>query len=339
MGKIQRYINGLVATNECNLDCNYCYLKLQNYGLEQKTCEHKYDIAYIKRAMSVERWGICYISLCGKGETLIDKWVVDLACALLEAGHYINIINNGTMTQNLKYMRESFSHEQAERTMLTFSFHYTEMKRKNILEEYLNNVKTMKENGFTVYIHLTLADEYIPYLNEIKELCIEKTGIVPQLGIVRDESDRTKEEVLTKESMERYFKLAEPFHSPYFELSRRLYEDQCVTKYCYAGELGVLLDFSTGYMKQCLCNNVGYNVFEHIDRPVSFSRVGLGCEAPWCYNPALQIFGLIPGQDYPYFSDIFAGERKDCTSEIMIDALDTKLADDYVKAHPEKHEV
>ena len=93
-------------------------------------------------------------------------------------------------------------------------------------------------------------------------------------------------------------------------------------------------NFSTGYMKQCLCNGIGYNVFEHADEPISFKRVGPNCKAPWCYNPALQIFGMIPGKDYPFFSDIFAGDRRGCTSQKMIDAFDIKLADEFLKTIP-----
>lgn len=330
MSKIQMYINGLVDTNSCNLECSYCYLKLQGYGVPSKPCSYRYDIPLIRKAMSKSRWGTCYISLTGKGETLIDKWVIDLGRALLEEGHYINFINNGTMTENLRYMRETYTHELAQKTMLTFSLHYNEMKRKNLLDDYFENVRSMKKSGFTVYMHLTLADEYIPYLDEIRERCLNEVGILPQAGIVRDETDRTTEEALTQQTIERYYELAASFHSPYFELSKQLYEEKCNGQYCYAGELGVLINFSTGHMKQCLCNEYGYNIFENPDEPVALERVGSTCKAPWCYNPALQIFGMIPGKDYPLFSAIFAGERRSFTSDVMIEALDVKLADEFI---------
>lgn len=329
MEVIQRYIGGIIDTNCCNLSCDYCYLKLQGY--QGKGCTFKYDIQHIKKAMTKERWGICYISLTGNGETLIDRRVVDLTRALLENGHYINILNNGTMTENFKYMRETFTREQAERTMISFSFHYHELKRRNIMDEFFDNIRAMKESGFTIFISLTLADEYLPILDEIKQKCFDEIGIIPQVGVARDERDRTTQRVFSSLPEDEYWKVGATFDSPFFSVQKRLYKENCAEEYCYAGELGVLLNFSTGIMKQCLYNEVYCDVFYDIEKPIPFKRVGYSCDAPWCSCCALQIFGMIPGKDFPYFSEVFNGDRRRFASEKMLGALSTKLADEYLK--------
>lgn len=326
MEKIERYVQGTIHTNGCNLECSYCYLKLQ--GNKAHGADFAYDLEHMRKAMSKERFGCCFISLTGDGETLMDVRVVELARMLLEEGHFLNIINNGTVTKNLKYMAESFSEDQRHRTMLTFSLHYNELKRKNLLDLYFENVRMMRDAGFTIYLHLVLADEYIAIADEIRDRCMKELGVWPQIGIVRAEQDENDRSVFSGLSEEEYFAAAERFESPYFELQRALYKDRCVDEYCYAGDLGVLLNFSTGYMNQCMCNyEEYYNVFENLNERVRFKRVGNNCKAPWCFCAPFQILGMQPGKQYKSYSDIYAGERAQLASKEMLYALDVKLAD------------
>lgn len=331
MSAIERYVQGTIYTRGCNLNCSYCYLKLQEKV--QRGTHPGFSLSDIRKAMSKERWGVCYIALAGDGETLIDRSTVDLCHVLSENGHYLNVINNGTMTEHLRYMNEIFTPEQKERTMLTFSLHYLELKRRSLLDTYFSNFRSMREAGFTVYPHMVLADDYLPVIDEIKQHCIEELGILPQIGIVRDERKNQGERIYSSFSREDYFRIADSFESPYFELQKKLYEENCAREYCYAGELGVLLNFTTGKMRQCVCNPETVQVFQNPSAPVPFHRVGNSCMSPWCFCSSLQIFGMVPGKPYPTYSDMYTGERRKYASGRMLDALSTKLADEYVKMH------
>ena len=146
MEKIERYIHGTINTLGCNLNCNYCYLKLQ--GVPQTTeSKFEYSLNTIKKAMSRDRWGCCFISLCGKGETLMDSKVIDLMKVLLDNGHYINISTNGTMKKNMHIMIQSFPKDYIERTMLTISLHYNELKKRNLLDQYFSNIRALRTFG------------------------------------------------------------------------------------------------------------------------------------------------------------------------------------------------
>ena len=257
----------------------------------------------------------------------MDPAVVTLASTLLDLGHCLNIINNGTQTENLRRMATTFTPSQAERTMLTFSLHYNELKRRNLLPQYFSNIRMMKAAGFTIYIHLVLADEYIPEADEIREVCEKELGILPQLGIVRDEHTDAHRELYTSYSPDTYFAVADTFHSPYFDLQHLLYQKGQVTEYCHAGDKGVLLDFSTGVMRQCLCNYKGCNVFNEPDEPIRFQPVGSECGAPWCFCAPFQILGMIKGWDLPSYRDIYAGPWRNFVSDELLNALSVKLAE------------
>lgn len=327
--KIQRYVQGTFNTFGCNLNCSYCYLKMKRiYNIGQS---FPYGIEYTAKAMSADRWGICYISLTGDGETLLSEEAVDLAYYLLKEGHYLNIINNGTQTHSLEYMCKLLDEESVSRLMLTFSFHYLELKRKNLLDRFFSNIRMMRNKGFTVYIHMVLCDEYFPDCEQIKKRCIEEVGILPQLGMIRNESDKDDERRLTSYTEEEYYKMADSFHSPYFEMQKSLYKENCSKEYCYAGRLGVLLNFTTGIMRQCVANDRPVQVFEDIEKEIAFEEVGLHCNSPWCYCSTFQIFGMIAGKDYPTYCMIFENGTNQYISQNMKYALDVKLADEYIR--------
>lgn len=326
--RIQRYVQGTFNTFGCNLNCSYCYLKLK--GLSNIGESFPYKEEHIARAMSVKRWGVCYISLTGDGETLLSEKTVNLAHLLLKEGHYLNIINNGTQKHSLEYMCSLFDEDCRARTMLTFSLHYLELKSKGLLDLFFENIRMMRDKGFTVYIHMVLCDEYIPHIEEIKELCLRQVGFLPQLGMIRNETSRDDERRMSDYSQEEYYRAADAFHSPYFEMQKRLYEENCAGDYCYAGRLGVLLNFTTGVMRQCVANDRPVNVFDDIDSEIPFEEVGKGCRSPWCYCSTFQIFGMIPGKDYPSYRRIFEGGGNPYLSDSMKNALSVKLSEDYL---------
>lgn len=328
--KIQRYVQGTFNTFGCNLDCSYCYLKMK--GIRNIGKSFPYGVEHIAKAMSADRWGICYISLTGDGETLLSEEVVDLAYHLLNEGHYLNIINNGTQTQNLEYMCRLLDEDCISRVMLTFSLHYRELQKRGLLEQFFSNIRMMRDRGFTVYIHMVLCDDYYRDCEEIRKFCITETGICPQIGMIRNESDKDNERRVSGYTQEEYYKMADSFHSPYFEMQKFLYEENCSKEYCYAGRLGALLNFTTGVMRQCVANDRPVQVFDDIEKEIDFEEVGFHCNSPWCYCSTFQIFGMIANKDYPTYSMIFENGNNPYISENMRYALDVKLADEYIRS-------
>lgn len=97
--KIKRFIECLIPLTICNLKCSYCYVSQENRKTQQPA-NFLYSPYIIGRALSRERLGgICYISMCGAGETLLAKEMPDITYNLLKEGHYVNITTNGTISK------------------------------------------------------------------------------------------------------------------------------------------------------------------------------------------------------------------------------------------------
>ena len=326
--KIERYIQGAVLTNGCNLACDYCYLKLQ--GHKNKGCQFVYSFDVIEKAMSKDRWGVSLISLTGDGETLLDRNVVELANILLNNGHFLNIVNNGTQTNNLRYFINSVDADKRQKVMFTFSLHYIELKRRGLLDTYFNNIKMVRNAGCSIFIHLVLAEQYLKMLDEIKTACMSYIGALPHVGLVRDESDMQSRKLAVKMNEDDFFEIGHSFNSSFFGIQEYLYKKGKIKDYCYAGQLGILLNFSSGNARQCMCNTKGYNVFEKPNEPIRFEAVGHNCSAPWCFCDAFQILGMIPQLGLSGYADAFNGNRKDWATDYMKEALNVKLADDFL---------
>ncbi len=86
MDKIKRFLECTVPVTSCNLDCSYCYIKQENRRNKRLPFSN-IDPVTIGQALSTERLGgICYISLCGAGETLMWKHITTLTNELLKIG-------------------------------------------------------------------------------------------------------------------------------------------------------------------------------------------------------------------------------------------------------------
>ena len=97
MDKITKFIECLLPVTACNLKCSYCYI-IQEGRRKQETFKLSHSPEFIAKALSKKRLGgICYISICGAGETLIPEDSTKLIKAILEEGHYVNVTTNGTL--------------------------------------------------------------------------------------------------------------------------------------------------------------------------------------------------------------------------------------------------
>ena len=81
---MKRFLECFVPVTVCNLKCDYCYVIQKNYR-HMEMPDFKYSAEHIAKGLSQERLGgVCYISICGAGETLIPKEMPAIVKAILE---------------------------------------------------------------------------------------------------------------------------------------------------------------------------------------------------------------------------------------------------------------
>ena len=215
MAKIKRFFECLVPVSVCNLECPYCYI-IQEDRRKMALADMPYSPEHIARALRPERvGGTCFISICGAGETLAQKEVVPIVGELLKEGHFVNITTNGTLSRRFDELIEACG-ENIGHLHLSFSMHYTELLRKGWVETFFDNIRKMRDAGASILLQLNLCDEYVPYIEEIQRLSMEKVGAYPQVALTRDEQ-RKPFGIFTKGTREEYLANGEKFHSPLFD--------------------------------------------------------------------------------------------------------------------------
>ena len=112
--------------------------------------------------------GTCLFNICGAGETLLPEEVVKVAYQLLNAGHYVNITTNGTITERFEEI-SSFPKEFCERLTFSFSFHYLELRDRNLLDVFFKNINLVRQAGCSFLVQFNMYDEYIPHLETMKQ--------------------------------------------------------------------------------------------------------------------------------------------------------------------------
>ena len=140
MDTIKRYIDCYVPVTGCTLRCNYCYIT-QHRLFDSKLPKFKYSPEHVRKALSRERLGgTCLINMCGGGETLLPPEMPAYAKALLEEGHYVMIVTNATVDKRFDEIA-AFPPELTKRVFFKFSYHYLELKKKNLLERFFANIR------------------------------------------------------------------------------------------------------------------------------------------------------------------------------------------------------
>ena len=99
--EIKRFIDIHVPIFYCNLKCSYCYVGQTKQNKEP--CVFNYTPEQVKKALSEERLGgICHFNVCGMGETLIPEELSEYIKVILENGHTVMIVTNGTLSSRFK---------------------------------------------------------------------------------------------------------------------------------------------------------------------------------------------------------------------------------------------
>ena len=330
MDKPKRFIECLLPVSVCNLKCDYCYV-IQGGRRNMKMADLHYTPEQIAYALRPERLGgICLINICGSGETLAQKELPDIVACLLKSGHYINITTNGTFSFRFDELIQKCG-KYISHLHIAFSFHYLELKKRNLLDVFFGNIRKMREAGASFVLQVNLYDEYIPVLDEIKDLSVKNTGALPQLALTRNELSFPIK-IHSKLSPTEYKKAGVSCCSPLFEFTCKNF-NVVRKEFCYAGDWSFLLNLGTGVMRKCYENNEGQqNIFENPDAPIQFEAIGRNCKHTYCINSShFMSLGVIPSVKTPTYAQLRNRETANWYTEEMAAFLNHKLEESNKK--------
>lgn len=303
MDKIKRYIDCYVPVTTCTLRCHYCYITTHRL-FEGKLPEFKYSPQHVRKALSKERLGgTCLINFCAGGETLLTPNLFGYVKELLEEGHYVMLVTNATLTRRFEEFA-TLPKELTSHLFFKFSYHYLELKKKNLLDTFFSNIRMMRDCGCSFTLELTPSDEAIPYIDEIKECALRNVGAIPHVTIARDERDAGKLPILTELSRDEYIKTWSVFDSKIFNYKTTIFEVKR-HEFCYAGDWSLYLNLQTGNMTQCYRSYFSQNIFEDIEKPIDFKPIGCNCKEYHCYNGhSFIVLGDIPELKAPTYAQL-----------------------------------
>lgn len=302
MDTIKKIILFRIPMSICNFRCHYCYLGQRPVHFQGEQPPMAFTPEQVGYAMRKERMGgIAYFNFCADGETLLVKNIDQYVRAIVEQGHYAEVVTNLTISNVLdKFL--SWPSELLSHVEFKCSFHYLELKNKNKLELFAKNVRKIWENGGSANIEITPNDELIPSLDELKEFSIKNFGALPHLTIARD--DRTKGiDYLTNLPMTQYDEIWGQFNSDFWKYKKSIFGKK-QKRYCYAGAWSLYVDLTTGEATQCYCGKRLGNVFDNPDKPIPEEAIGC-CPIAHCYNGHILLtLGLIPNATTVGYGDI-----------------------------------
>ncbi len=303
MDKIKRYIECHVPVTTCTLRCSYCYIT-QHRLFEGPLPEFRYTPEHVRKALSKERLGgVCLINLCGAGETLLAKEVVEYARAFLEEGHYVMIVTNGTISKRFDDIA-SFPAHLTKHLFFKFSYHYLEFKQRGLFDVFFNNIRKVRDAGCSFTLELTPSDDAIPYIDEIKQRAIAELGAPNHVTIARDERTKNKLPMLTHLSRQDYIDTWKTFNSALFDYKLTIFGHKR-KDFCYAGDWSFCVNLATGKMKQCYRSYYRTDIFKDISKPIPFRAIGNCCKEHHCYNGhSLIVLGDIPSESTPTYAEL-----------------------------------
>ena len=321
-----RFIDCYVPINTCNLRCPYCYIT-QSKRWDAPLPEIKYSTETIVSALSQERLGgVCHFNICGNGETLLCPQLVEIVRGLLEEGHFVFIVTNGTVSSVIEKMT-NFPQKLRERLGFKFSFHYLELKERGLLQRYFDNVRKARTAGCSYMVEITPYDELIPYIDEIMNICKKEIGALCHVTVARKHHNLHKG-ILTSLSKKQYFNTWKVFNSMLFQYKYSIFGKKR-NEFCYAGDWSLTLNLLSGDLAPCYGFASEQNIYEDVSKPIKFYAVGNNCKEPHCYNGhAFLTLGVVPIMKTPCYSCMKNRVNEDGTewlTPIMKKHLNTKL--------------
>lgn len=295
MDKIKRFITCNVPVTACNFNCQYCYLHdCKNRGIVNFAIKPD---EFAKKFSKERLGGICYFNLCGDGETLLHPELIPFVKGLIEQGHYVDIITNGTLTNKFEELLRVLSNEEQGHLFIKFSFHYLQLKEHGWLDRFADNVECIRKSRISFTVEITPHDELIPYIDEIKRFSIERFGALPHITVARDKDSR-KISILTKLSREEYKAVWGQFDSEMFNFKMSTFNVKR-NEFCYAGDWSLFVLLSTGEYRKCYFGDFLGNICS--DEDIVLNACGK-CLIPHCFNGhAFLGLGCIPELETPTY--------------------------------------
>lgn len=269
MDKLKRYVECYIPTETCNLRCHYCYITQQR-KFNNKLAIFSHTPDEIRQALSVERLGgVCFLNFCAGGETLLSEDLLPILKALLEEGHYVMVVTNGTILKRFDEI-SLFPAQLLGRLIFKFSFHYLELVRLGLLERYFENIEKIRRAGASFTVEITPNDGLIGHIDDIKKICMEKLGALCHVTIARD--DRTPSiEVLSDYHFDKYKDIWGTFDSKLFDFKTDIFYKKR-REFCYAGDWSLYINLENGVMYQCYSGRELDNIYKDIKRPLNFEQ-------------------------------------------------------------------
>lgn len=290
---MRRFIECLIPLTACNLKCSYCYVIHQGRRNNEQA-NFLYSPETIGKALSVDRLGgVSFISMTASGETFISPELPYVSLEILKQGHFINITTNGTLTSQIQKFLE-VTEEYHSRIHISFSFHYMELKEKGLLDAFFDNIDRVRSAGCSMLLQINLADEYVPYWDEIKRLSKERVGAYPQVALTRERCGGIYKIMTQTMTDEAYIDKGREMDSPLFDFTCQNFMVKR-SEYCYAGYWSAKLNLCTGEMTGCYGLGVHQNIFKDISKPIKWVPIGNNCKFCYCINSSHFISqGIIP---------------------------------------------
>lgn len=303
MDKVKRFIDCYVPIEGCTLRCHYCYIT-HHRKFNNELPTFNYSPTYVRKALSKERLGgTCLINFCAGGETLLMSEIVEYVKELLQEGHYVMIVTNGTVSRQFDTIA-SWHSELTSHLFFKFSYHYLQLKERKLLDRFFQNIHKVRDAGCSFTLEATPSDELVPYIEEMQELAIKEVGATCHLTVARDERQQGDLPILTKMNKEEYVKTWSVLNSSLFNFKFSIF-GQRRKEFCYAGKWSFTLNLLTGEMKQCYNSFYNQNIFEDLQKPIKFIPIGNHCCSYHCWNGhAWLAIGDIPEIDCPNYAEL-----------------------------------
>ena len=303
-----RFINCYVPTQACNFRCQYCYIG-QRKEFDNQIYKALYPEDVIKRATSIERMGgVCIFNLCAGGETFLSMDIIGYIRLLLENGHNVSVVTNGTITKAFDELIE-FPKELLDFLYIKFSYHHIELQRNKLRDVFFDNVHKVQNHGISFSIDITPHDELVSSITEIMDLFDkEMNGALPHISVARD-TTTNELRILSKMDKDEYRKTWSVFKSPKFDYKISEFQ-KYHSEYCCAGNLSFSLEVATGNCR--ICDGAPnpkemdfYNLYENPEEKIPFQDLGEHCPTAHCYNcHALLTLGTIPELSTPTYAEM-----------------------------------
>ena len=302
MDKLKKFIDVIVPVTTCTLRCHYCYITHKRLfgGVLPK---FSYTADQFRQALSQKRLGgVCMFNLCGGGETLLPPEVPTYIKALLEEGHYVMVVTNATVDRAFDEF-EKWPKELLERLFFKFSYHYLELKGRNLFECFFRNIRRMRDAGASFTLEATPSDELVPYIDEMKEQSMREVGAWCHISVPRYEHDFSEIPLLSKMAPEDFKRTWSVFDSAFFDYKFSVFGKK-QTGFCHAGDWTGFLVMGTEScaFKQCYCSMDSVDIFKDVSKPLKCHVVGHCCQIPHCFNAhAFLSFGAIAERNDPTY--------------------------------------